>query len=163
MTASGGAGTVTWTPTEPAFPVPPGLTLSPGGVLSGTPTTAGEFRTGYSLDDGTDIVYQGTSLRISAVGITTPGVLPNATQNASYSATIAAVGGTGSFTFSSNGMPNGLTLDTAGGISGTANTSAGKASINVTASDGTLYTKTMSLNIVGVPPLLPNISPYGGG
>ena len=49
MTALGDAGAVTWAPTDPAFPVPPGMTLSAAGVLSGTPTTAGNYQTGFSL------------------------------------------------------------------------------------------------------------------
>ena len=164
LTAVGNAGPVTWANTDPSsFPVPPGLTLSASGELSGTPTTAGNYMTSLGLTDGTDTVFRGLGLRVSAIEITTPGVLPNATQNAAYAASIAASGGSMPYTFFASGLPNGLSMNTAGGISGTVSTSAGKYSVNVTATDATAVsvTKTMSINVVGVPVLLPSISPYG--
>src|SRR5206468_8306166 len=42
FTASGGTGTLTWT-LAPFTYLPPGLTLSPGGVITGTPTASGQF------------------------------------------------------------------------------------------------------------------------
>ena len=41
-----------------------------------------------------------------------------ATQNASYAASVSAFGGTGSYTFVANGLPNGLSMNSTGGISG---------------------------------------------
>jgi hypothetical protein len=38
-------------------------------------------------------VFQGLSLHVSAINITTPGVLPNATQNVTYNASVAALPG----------------------------------------------------------------------
>jgi hypothetical protein len=165
LTALGNAAAVTWTP-EPSFPVPAGLTLAPNGVLSGIPTTPNGFNPNnfnFSFSDGTDTLYQGLNLRVSAIEITTPGVLPNATQNASYVASVAAFGGTGSYTFTANGLPNGLSMNSAGGISGIANTGAAKFSVNVTATDtnNASYTKSMSLDVIGVPPVLPSLNPYG--
>ncbi|MDO8678503.1 MAG: carboxypeptidase-like regulatory domain-containing protein, partial [Acidobacteriota bacterium] len=163
LTALANAGAVTWTNSDvSSFPVPPGLTLSAAGVLSGTPTAAGSYNISLSLNDGTDTVFQGQSLRISAIRITTPGVLPNATQGAAYSASVAASGGTGSYTFFANGLPNGLSMNSAGGISGTTN-NVGNFSVYVTATDtnNVSYTKRMSIDVVGVPARLPSIRPYG--
>ena len=124
LTELGNAGPVTWTPTTIEFPVPAGMTLNAAGVLSGTPTTAGSsYHIGIGLADGTDTVFQGLTLRVSAIEITTPGVLPNATQNGAYAATVAA-SGTGAHTFFANGLPNGLSMNSAGGISGSVNSSA---------------------------------------
>src|SRR5262249_28039165 len=124
LTAVGNAAAVTWT-ADPSFPVPAGLTLDANGVLSGTPTAPNgpnPNNFNFSLSDGTSTVHQGLNLRVSAIDITAtggpaPGVLPNATQNAPYSATVTASGGTGSYTFTANGLPNGLSMNSAGGIS----------------------------------------------
>ena len=110
-------------------------------------------------------MFKGVSLNIYAVRITSPGVLPNATQNAFYSTTILAAGGAGGFTFSANGLPNGLSINSASGvISGTVNSccsSLGMVSVNVTARDSanTSYTKTMSIDVVGAAATLPSLVP----
>src|SRR6185295_20316110 len=99
-----------------------------------------------------------------AVEITTPGVLPNATQNAFYSTAIAATGGTGGYTFSANSLPNGLTINANSGvISGTVSSGPGKYNLQVTARDSsnTSYQKSMSLTVIGVPPQLPSVFVYG--
>ena len=61
--------------------------------------------------------------------------LPNGTVGVSYSATLSATGGTAPFTFSSTGLPGGLTL-LGGTISGTP-TTAGAFPVKLTATDAT--------------------------
>ena len=139
------------------------MTLDSLGLLSGTPTAAGFGNVNFTISDSTGTVFSGVNFQISAVNITTPGVLPNATQNAAYNTTITASGGTGPYTFSASNFGGfGLTLNSAGVISGTSN-SVGKFNFQVTARDtsGVSYTKSMSITIVGAPPVLPSISPYG--
>ena len=110
-------------------------------------------------------VFRSVSLNIYAVRITSPGVLPNATQNTPYSTTITAAGGAGGYTFSANGLPNGLSIDSSSGvISGTVdsgNSSLGNITVNVTARDSASvsYTKTMSIDVVGAAPTLPSVAP----
>ena len=166
LTALGNEGTPTWAPTTAEFPVPPGMTLEPDGTLWGTPTVAANYTIGTSLSDGTDTVFQGVSLQVWPISITTPGVLPNATQNVPYTASVAAFPGGASF--SANGLPNGLSMDGAGNIYGTVTSGGGshlgKFAVNVTASGGgNQYTKAMSIDVVGAAPTLPSISPYGNG
>jgi len=48
--AAGGSGTITWTATPGALPA--GLTLSPSGLLSGTPSGAGPFTFNVTASDG---------------------------------------------------------------------------------------------------------------
>ncbi len=50
--AAGGTGTLTWTSTEP---LPPGLQLDAGGLLSGTPEQAGSFPLGIAVVDSASL------------------------------------------------------------------------------------------------------------
>jgi len=56
FTAVGNAAGVTWTENAQ---MPPELTLTPQGVLSGTPTTAGHYRLEVSVSDGTFVANRG--------------------------------------------------------------------------------------------------------
>jgi hypothetical protein len=143
LTPLGNAGSVTFTPTGS---LPGGLSLSAAGVVSGTPTTAGFGNISFSMNDGVDTVFKGLSFSIFAVQITTPGVLPNATQDSPYPATtITATGGAGGYTFTANGLPNGLSISSGGVISGTVlsgNSSLGKVTVNVEPAPSVLHTTT---------------------
>ncbi len=161
FTAVNGAGPVTFTATGS---LPPGLTLSSAGVLSGSPTTPGFYNLNFSIFDGVDTVFRGQGLNVYAVNITSPAVLPNATQNGAYSTPLTASGGTGPYTFSAFCcLPNGLTLAGTGTISGTVNAGPGKSSFYVTVTDanGVTYRKYMSIDVVGTPPAQMRISTYG--
>jgi hypothetical protein len=66
------AGAVTFTVTSPALPA--GVSLSSAGVLSGTPTVAGNYQINFKIFDGTNTVFRGFQLSVYAVDITTPGI-----------------------------------------------------------------------------------------
>ena len=165
LTALGAGGPVAWTVNNG---LPQGMSLSSVGVLSGAPSSPGNYRINVTFSDGLDTVGGGVSLSVSQVQITSAGMLPNATQNAAYGPyQLTAAGGVGSYTFSYNvqgGFPSGLSLSPSGAISGTANSGPGKWGVWVTATDqnSTSYTKEMSLTVVGTPPVPPAIAPYGG-
>jgi hypothetical protein len=135
ISATGGTGALTFS--APAASLPTGLTLSSGGVLSGTPAVNGSFSFTVTATDGVGATgTQNYTVVINqAVSITT-GSLPNWTAGKSgYSQTISATGGTGALTFSSTGtLPVGLTLSTGGVLSGTP-TTAGSFNFMVTATD----------------------------
>lgn len=157
LEAVGNAGPVTFTQTGGSLP--PGLSLV-ANVVSGTPTTPGFFNLQYSLTDGVDTVFLNLSINVYAVQIETAGVLPNGLQNTTYGpVSLVASGGTPGYSFTSNGMPPGLTLSFAGVISGSTNF-VGKRNFNVSVTDslGASYIKQMSITAVGVPPQLPSIS-----
>ena len=159
--AFGNAGGVSW-----ASPVnlPPGLTLSNTGVLSGSPTTNGVYNFSFTINDGVDTVSAAASLNITKVQITSPGLLPNATQGTSYTTTVTASGGTGPYSFSVSSLPSGLSINaTSGVISGTVTAGPGRFAFNLTATDSTSasYTRNSTITVIGVPPSLPQISPYG--
>jgi len=76
LSAVSDAGPVTWSANGA---LPAGLTLSSEGLLSGTPTAAGNYVINVRLGSGSDAVFTGIGLSVYDVDITTPGVLPNAT------------------------------------------------------------------------------------
>jgi len=137
---------------------PPGLTLSSSGVLSGTPTTPGNYQIAMHLSDGVNSQNVQFNLTIYAVQITTPSLLPiNGTQGDSYSATLTASGGSGtgySFSIVSGGLPNGLSLASNGTISGTINSGPGLYGfgVQVTDSENNTGDLLMSLDVVGPGP-----------
>jgi hypothetical protein len=144
-----------------AATVPPGMAVNGAGLLSGTPTTAGVYDINLRLSNGVQTVGRNVRFRIFQVQISTPGGLPDATQNVPYSTTIEAVGGSGGYTFTVEDLPEGLDLAPDGALSGTI-TFSGHTWFRVTATDdlGRSYTKVMSLVVVGVPPTLPAIRLY---
>ena len=121
LAATNAIGTLTWSLNSGAMPA--GLSLSSGGVVSGTPTGAGTFTLDVRATD-TDGAFatRGVTLAvIPPLAITTSSV-PNGTVGAAYPpTTLAASGGSGTRTWSiaSGALPGGLSLSTAGVLSGT--------------------------------------------
>ena len=68
LIASGGGGSYTWSIVSGSLPA--GLSLSPGGVISGTPATAGAYSFTVQVSDGVSTATQSLSITItSAIGI----------------------------------------------------------------------------------------------
>ena len=145
---------LTWTLASGSLP--PGLTMSAAGVISGTPTTNGSYPFSVSVTDSTQNSTTGTVTIVigSSFSITTT-TLPNGTVGLSYSQTLAAAGGTSPLIWSATGVPAGLTLNaTTGVLSGTP-TATGTATIAVTVTDSatpTANTATASLSLTVVAP-----------
>lgn len=149
------------------FGLPPGVTLSAAGVISGTPTASNFYSINFSVTDtGTGTrIFRNINLAIFDIRITSGAVLPNATQGAAYVAALTASGGTPPYTWTSTSLPNGLTLDPTGSIAGTT-TNIGRWSFSLTVTDSAVPTHVSrtvqaSITIVGVPPALPSLQPYG--
>ncbi len=155
------AGTVTFSVNSNSTngAMPPGLTLSSSGVLSGTPTSAGNYVIAMNISDGVDNQYEQYNLSVYAVQITTPGLIvttPPATQFSSYATTLAASGGSGTgytWTMISGSLPTGLSLSSGGTISGTITSGPGlyAFSVKVTDSGGNSTSKNMGLDVIGSP------------
>jgi large repetitive protein len=126
LSASGGNEPYSWSLTSGTLPA--GLTLSSGGSISGTPNTAGTFSFTVQAIDSTvpvqNTACQALSIYISVPLSITTASLPNGYAGAAYSQTLSAAGGTTPYTWSltSGALPAGLTLSSAGVISGTPNT-----------------------------------------
>ena len=128
-------GAVTWTLASGSTP-PAGLSLSSGGTISGTPTAAGTFSFSVVGTSGGVSITFTLSLTISNVAITTPAaqVLPSGVVGQPYTFTFVKSGG-GTPTFTSNSLPPGLNLSSAGVLSGTPD-SAGSFTVVITVNAG---------------------------
>ena len=164
LSASGGTQPYSWSVS--AGSLPPGLILeAPTGLLTGTPTAAGNFQFTVSLTDANSISTQKQfALSIAAgLSITTPAQLPSATAGSAYRVDLAASGGNAPYSFSlvQGNLPAGLSLNGAAGtIEGTP-TVAGTFNFLVQAADASNLTATRALTLtVGVPDL-PAISITG--
>ncbi len=151
QTFSASDGTSPYTFSVPPNSLPPGLTLSSSGVLSGTPTTTGTFSFSLTVRDSNGVV--GTdSLSLTVVGAVTIATnsLPSATSGVAYSASLTPSGGTPSYTWSitSGTLPSGLTLSANGTLSGTtSSTGSFNITIKVQDGDGASASKTFTLTI----------------
>ena len=129
LAASGGTGSgYTWTVTGGAASLAAAnLSLSGGGVLSGTPPATSSPSFTVKVTDSANNTASATfNLTIAAgVSITTANPLPTAFAGVAYSQTLAATGGTGSgYTWAVTGgsaglVANNLSLSSGGVLSGT--------------------------------------------
>ena len=120
LTESGGTSPFTWSVSSGSLPA--GISLSPDGNLSGTPTATGTSSFTVKVTDANgQSATQATSITVSAGVSTTFAAPPAAAVNAAYSDTLTAAGGTTPYTWSVNAgtLPPGLTLSAAGVLSGT--------------------------------------------
>ena len=157
LSATGGVSPYAWNVGSGSLP--PGLSLSRAGVLSGTPTSAGGFGISVNVADSEQPPSVASAMLPisinSALQVTTTTLL-NGSPSVFYSATLAASGGIApySWTITQGSLPIGLTLNaTSGVISGTP-TATGTSSFTVQASDSETppATATASLSIAINPP-----------
>ena len=137
LTASGGTGPYSFRDTLGVLP--PGLTLSSSGLLSGTPTANGTyFFYVEATDSDSCLGVQIFRLIIGCPAILTisPPTLPVGAVNVAYSQQLSATGGTGPYSFRDTlgVLPAGLTLSSSGLLSGTP-TATGVSSFSVIATD----------------------------
>jgi M6 family metalloprotease-like protein len=157
--ASGGSGSFAFSVS--AGTVPPGLILdSQNGVLSGIPATAGTFEFTITAVStvGTRTLNASLSNSVqifSALAILSDSVRPNAVMGAPYADTLKASGSNGSFTWrvSQGELPQGLSMDANGIISGTPLQSA-QSRFTVTASNS-ISSSTQVIRVLVTKPSLP--------
>jgi len=159
LSASGGNSTFTWSLASGALPA--GLTLSPAGAISGTPTgPAGTASFVVQVkDSGTpqQTKTQALTIRIASPLVITTTSLAAPKAGTAYSQTLAATGGIAPLVWSlaagSGPLPGGLTLSSAGVISGTPN-AAGTFSFTVQVADSSLpkqvATKAFTLTVAAL-------------
>jgi len=147
VTASGGKDTYTYEILAGGT-LPAGVSLSSGGILSGTPTAAGTFNfTVRAKDSSTGSgPYYGSQAYTLTVAAPTIVVAPTALSamvvGVAFNQSITATGGTATYGFVASGtVPAGLTLAANGTLSGTP-TTAGAYNFTVTATDSSTGTGT---------------------
>jgi len=156
MSATG--GTAPYTYSLVSGTLPPGLTLSGTGAISGTPTTAGTYQFATKVVDAkgkTDattctIVVVGAPVNLSCG----PCSAGKATVGAAYSASMSATGGKGPYTYSvasGSSLPSWLTLSSSGVLSGTP-TAAGTYTFTAKVTDAAGNTDTDYCTIYVVAP-----------
>ena len=102
LTATGGTGPYTFSLLSGALP--PGLTLSSAGVISGTPTANGVASfTVRAVDTLGNVGTRALTLSIGTVSLTVnPPTLPPPITGQPYSQTVIGVGGTGPYRFATD-------------------------------------------------------------
>jgi uncharacterized repeat protein (TIGR01451 family) len=122
--------------------IPPGLSLSPSGVLSGSVTTAGTFA--FTVTAGNSAGTDTTGLlTVTVAPAPAPATFTASTPSAKatvavpYSYTFSASGNPApTFSVSSGTLPAGLALDPSSGMLAGTPTAAGTSTFTVTASNG---------------------------
>jgi hypothetical protein len=168
LTASGGTTPYSWEIISGTLPT--GLSLSSGGVISGTPTAMGTSSFTVQVTDSTTPTPETATAPLSltvaapaALTITTTS-LPNATDEIAYSTNLHASGGTTPYSWeiTSGSLPVGLTLSSSGAISGTPSV-VGSSSFTVEVTDSTTptpETATAGLSLTVLPDESENWSGY---
>jgi hypothetical protein len=154
LSASGGTPPYSWAIVGGSLP--PGLSLSSNGAITGTPSSTGSYDFTVQVTDSTTPIPQSATRALSiAVGssqlVVTTYALPSATFGASYSATLSASGGTPPYSWAIVGgsLPPGLSLSSNGAITGTPS-STGSYDFTVQVTDSTTpipQTATVGLSI----------------
>jgi hypothetical protein len=156
LAATGGTGTgYTWTVTAGSSSLASvGLSLSSGGVLSGTPTAGSAGFTAKVTDSGGNTASAALSVTINgALSITTPATLPAGYAGTAYSQALAASGGTGTgYTWTvtagnSSLTAIGLSLSGAGVLSGMPTAGSASFTAQVTDSGSNTASATFSVTI----------------
>ncbi len=158
LAATGGTAPYTWTVAGGVLPA--GLSLSSGGVISGTPTVAGgpnyiDFKvtdgTGASILKTLTMTVQASTIPPASSGpvaISTAS-LPNAMAGAAYSQTMSASGGTAPYRWgiAAGALPAGLSLSLGGAITGTPVSAGGPTQVTFQVTDSASATVTKSISI----------------
>ncbi len=137
-------------------PMPPGLTLSSGGLISGTTFQAGIFSFAVrAVSAINEQVFRTYTLRVSAAALTlSPSSMPQGMAGVRYPQPVTAVGGLAPYTMTlSARLPTGLTFDPVSGIDGIP-LEAGTFGFDITAIDAGGATITSTYSMVIVPPSL---------
>ncbi|MBX7218680.1 MAG: putative Ig domain-containing protein [Blastocatellia bacterium] len=159
FTQTGGNGATTFAVASGTLPT--GLTLSTAGVLSGTPTQTGTFPITVRATDSNNCQGTGATYNLvigcQTITVTNP-TTTTGTINTAFSQTFTQTGGIGTTTFAlaSGTLPTGLSLSTAGVLSGSP-LQAGTFPITVRATDtngcqgtGATYTLVISCQTITV-------------
>lgn len=145
LTASGG-GTQTWS--IQSGTLPPGIAFGANGLLSGTPTTLGDYQFVVKVTDGTRVDTETLVLRVVQRLVATAPAAP-AEVGIDLATTASATGGRGPYAWSltSGSLPPGVTLDPATGAISGIPSAAGTFEATLTVKDSLGLTAQVNLSI----------------
>jgi hypothetical protein len=137
LAATPGVGPYSWT--KQSGTLPPGVSITAGGVLTGTPTTPGTYNFVVQVTDSHSPA--GTATKAFSITVTNPAFhivtasLPDGTLGAPYSATLVAANGVPPYKWKKlSKLPTGLKLNPQTGvISGTPKKARGTFAVTVQA------------------------------
>jgi hypothetical protein len=136
--------------------LPPGLSLSATGVLSGTPTAAGTYNFTVTASDTVAVAAsQSFAIQIGAPALSLgPQVLRGARADVAYSQQLVVLGGFAPYAYSvtAGALPKGMTLTVGGLLSGTPDATAGNYTFTVSAVDRYSLTTSLQLVLTVLPP-----------
>ncbi len=159
VTVSGGYGINSATATN----LPPGLTLSYAGTISGTPTTAGVYASKITVYSGGAYYSATLNFNVVAAGTALPVLTCPAEATGAVGSPFAytVYGNNQAANFTASGLPAGLGLNgSTGQITGTP-TASGTFAVGLSASNSVGSTSaTLTLVIAATPPLPPTLSVY---
>jgi len=153
------SGLAPYTWTNPGGNLPPGLTLSSDGLLSGRPAGVNTYTFTIQVDDSflpTPNTARATfTLRVNNTLRITTDTLPDAFRNLPYSQQLLATGGTAPLTWVvySGTLPTGLTLNTATGLLSGTPTTAESQVVTITVTDSRGLSASKDFKITVDPPL----------
>jgi hypothetical protein len=161
LSAQGGTPPYSWSVT--AGTLPPGLSLSSDGVISGTPTEEGSFTFTVTVQDSEEPPNEASRQFTITINpapapqpleITTT-ELPKCIEGQNYNATLSARGGVPpySWALASGTLPAGLSLDSDGTISGTP-TQSGSFAFEVQVRDSEQNTASRAFALDVIPKLV---------
>jgi hypothetical protein len=161
LAATGGSGVFTWS----AAGLPPWLSLSAAGTLTGTPPVGGTAAFTVTVKDSAGS-SQTAALTLpvnSPLAISTASPLPPATLGAIYSQAIASTGGSGAYKWSATGLPSWLSLSANGILTGTP-PAVGDATftLTVTDSNGLARSGPFALSVIQPPLAIRTLQLSGG-
>ncbi|MCW2787294.1 MAG: Ig family protein [Marmoricola sp.] len=144
----------TWTVTKGVLP--DGVTLTPAGLLAGTPTAAGDYGFTVTFTETSTGSFDNQVLLLHVSDPGSPVInttsLPDATVGTAYSALLSATPSGGTWSISYASLPEGLTLDpTTGAITGTPFVVDPEIFIVKYTKGSTSNTKVLSINVHAAP------------
>jgi hypothetical protein len=151
--AGGGPSTITWSSNN----LPPGITLSPAGVISGRPTVVGTYQVNITVNDGVTGCHATSTgwIVVSASNLAIVGPLPGTSyrgipgRHALVNVQATATGGTPPYTWSLKSAPPWIQIDyTTGVLSDSCVPSPGVYTFTImcTDSDGTTVVANYSID-----------------
>jgi hypothetical protein len=163
LAATGEIAPYTWSIVPGRGPLPPGLALSPGGMISGIPLLPGNYAFSIQVADSAAHAVQADFMLVVGVGpLSLDGTqLPAGAVGTAYSHQVGAGGGLPPYVWqvSAGALPPGLSLNASTGLISGTPTGTGTFSFTILVKDTGSSTTARGLQIVIGPPLvMPRIS-----